>query len=257
MRDDYFKSIRVSKISTSNQVSTQRHNKKTRQFVYYPKPIVDEKKTAKVAKEKVSAVRKLGSTKRKAEQVYIKHGSRSSRNGTSNSNMDGVKPKALSSSVKRVKLDAAAESGQSRIDEMLRRPRSNQDISKRRSSLNYSTRSTDVSNGSSKNGIALKVFNQSMKSGGIINNARYQGTITIMNTSVVEDDQQVQITEPDNVIELNDGSDVRGTTKISLTARPISISVRKDGCPWSCAACTFLNEKPLALSCLICGTMRY
>ena len=69
-----FKSIRVSKISTSNQVSTQRHNKKTRQFVYYRKAIVDEKKTAKVAKEKVSAVRKLDSTKRKAEQVYIKHG---------------------------------------------------------------------------------------------------------------------------------------------------------------------------------------
>ena len=202
-------------------------------------------------------MRKLGSTKRKAEQVYIKHGSRSSsRNGTSNSNMDGVKPKALSSSVKRVKLDAAAESGQSRIDEMLWRPRSNQDISKRSSSLNDSTRSTDVSNGSSKNGIALKVFNQSMKSGGIINHARYQGTITSINTSVAEDDE-VQTPETDNVIDLNDGGDVRGTTKISLTAPPISVSVRKDGCPWSCAACTFLNEKPLALFCLICGMMRY
>ena len=170
--------------------------------------------------------------------------------------MDGVKPKALSSSVKRVKLDAAAESGQSRIDEMLRRPRSNQNISKRSSSLNDSTRSTNVSNGSSKNGIALKVFNQSMKSGGIINRARYQGTITSINTSVAEDDE-VQTPETDNVIDLNDGGDVRGTTKISLTAPPISVSVRKDGCPWSCAACTFLNEKPLALSCLICGTMRY
>jgi len=45
-------------------------------FVYYPKPIVDEKQTAKIAKEKVAAVRKQEESKRTASQVFEKHGSR-------------------------------------------------------------------------------------------------------------------------------------------------------------------------------------
>lgn len=44
----------------------------------YPKPIVNEQESAKVAKERVSAVRKEDETKKLAQQVYQKHGSRSS-----------------------------------------------------------------------------------------------------------------------------------------------------------------------------------
>ena len=43
---------------------------------HYPSPIVDEMATARVAKDKVAAVRKLDSTKRLAREVYEKHGSR-------------------------------------------------------------------------------------------------------------------------------------------------------------------------------------
>mmetsp|Transcript_37535 Transcript_37535/g.79145 ORF Transcript_37535/g.79145 Transcript_37535/m.79145 type:complete len:625 (+) Transcript_37535:258-2132(+) len=68
---------------------------------YYPSPIVDEKATAKKAKDKLSAVRKQESTKAEAQQVYLKHGSRRSPNA----DRDGRKPKALSSTVKRVKID--------------------------------------------------------------------------------------------------------------------------------------------------------
>jgi len=48
-------------------------------FPRYPLPIVDEKASAKEAKDKVSAVRKQESTKIEAQQVFIKHGSRSRR----------------------------------------------------------------------------------------------------------------------------------------------------------------------------------
>lgn len=74
-------------------------------YVYYPSPIVDEKVTAKTAKDKLSAVRKQASTKREAEKVYLKHGSR--RN---NGDRDGVKAKALNSNSKRVKVDTAQQS---------------------------------------------------------------------------------------------------------------------------------------------------
>ena len=67
----------------------------------YPKPIVDEKKSAKVAKDRLAAVRKQETTKAEAEQVFLKHGSRRSRSG----DRDGNKPTALNRSAKRVKID--------------------------------------------------------------------------------------------------------------------------------------------------------
>ena len=63
----------------------------------YPEPIVDEKESAKVAKNKVAAIRKLDDTKIMANKVYQKHGSRNRRSDE----MNGMKPKALSSVVER------------------------------------------------------------------------------------------------------------------------------------------------------------
>ncbi len=75
-----------------------------KECIYYPSPIVDEKVTAKSAKDKLSTVRKQDSTKREAEQVYLKHGSR-----RTNGDRDGSKPKALSSKPKRIKVDNAQQ----------------------------------------------------------------------------------------------------------------------------------------------------
>ena len=58
----------------------------------YPAPIVNEQESAKIAKAKVAAVRKLESTKAMANQVYTKHGSRNRRR----EGINGEKPKALS-----------------------------------------------------------------------------------------------------------------------------------------------------------------
>jgi deoxyribodipyrimidine photo-lyase len=63
----------------------------------YPEPIVNEQKSAKLAKAKVAAVRKLDSTKTIAGQVYQKHGSRNHRRDE----MNGRKPKALSTIVEK------------------------------------------------------------------------------------------------------------------------------------------------------------
>ena len=45
----------------------------------YPYPIVDEKASAKTSKDKMSSVRKQQATKEEAHKVYIKHGSRRTR----------------------------------------------------------------------------------------------------------------------------------------------------------------------------------
>ena len=55
---------------------TSKRDENQQDLVYYPKPIVDEKRTAKIAKDKVAAVRKQEDSKRTARQVYEKHGSR-------------------------------------------------------------------------------------------------------------------------------------------------------------------------------------
>eukprot|EP00543_Licmophora_paradoxa_P018758 CAMPEP_0202461874 /NCGR_PEP_ID=MMETSP1360-20130828/51466_1 /ASSEMBLY_ACC=CAM_ASM_000848 /TAXON_ID=515479 /ORGANISM="Licmophora paradoxa, Strain CCMP2313" /LENGTH=246 /DNA_ID=CAMNT_0049084115 /DNA_START=32 /DNA_END=772 /DNA_ORIENTATION=+ len=58
----------------------------------YPAPIVNEQETARQAKAKVAAVRKLESTKQMAQRVYNQHGSRNRQRDE----LNGRKPKALS-----------------------------------------------------------------------------------------------------------------------------------------------------------------
>ena len=45
----------------------------------YPRPVVDEKASAKRAKARVTAVKRLDETKREAREVYVRHGSRARR----------------------------------------------------------------------------------------------------------------------------------------------------------------------------------
>ena len=45
-------------------------------FALYPKPIVDEKLSAKRTKDIISEIKKRSKTKDEARQVFLKHGSR-------------------------------------------------------------------------------------------------------------------------------------------------------------------------------------
>ena len=68
--------------NTNNFVTNVRNkqrdynNDSTTTSMYYSKPIVNEKASAKIAKDKFAAIRNLSSTKQLAKAVYIKHGSR-------------------------------------------------------------------------------------------------------------------------------------------------------------------------------------
>ena len=55
---------------------TSKQDEAGEDFIYYPKPIVDEKESAKRAKDAVSEVRKQSETRIVAGQVFEKHGSR-------------------------------------------------------------------------------------------------------------------------------------------------------------------------------------
>jgi hypothetical protein len=154
---------------------------------FYPSPIVDEKASSKIAKDKLSAVRKQESTNEEAEQVFLKHGSRRSRGG----DRDGVKPKALSSTVKRVKVDK----GQTSL----------------LSCWKFS--SQEEQTGSERN---------------------------LMNL----DDVDAEIPRKKAT-----QSQFSSQFDSSLAA------ILKPG-EWSCKLCTYLNEKPLALACDMCGSAR-
>lgn len=62
---------------------------------YYPSPIVDEKASAKVAKDRIAAVRRLATTKALAQQVYIKHGSRKGGSSRRNSATKNERPSGV------------------------------------------------------------------------------------------------------------------------------------------------------------------
>jgi deoxyribodipyrimidine photo-lyase len=152
--------------------STPEHGKESiSTYSYYPSPIVDEKVSAKQAKDKLSEVRKQESTKVEAEQVFLKHGSRKFRS----EDRDGVKPKVLSSTVKRVKVDKGQTSLLSSWSKM---PSS--------------------------------------------------------------DEMQKDTTGQNNIADRGINDDTQKSTSGE----------------WSCTSCTYLNDKPLALACSICGSMR-
>ncbi len=219
----------------SNTGRQERDEKNKKAYQYYPAPIVNEKDSARIAKDKVAQVRKLGSTKRAAEQVYIKHGSRSSRNG----NMDGVKPKALHSKVKRVKLDASMERGQSKINDMF---------------LRVSSTAGKDGNGTST------VANRKMDEG------KSQGYRIDTNASNIIDGKQT-IENNNNVFDLvcdEDRHENNNVAAVLEAAKPLFQGWNQEKSKpvhqqrsWNCSACTFRNEKPLALTCMICGTLRH
>eukprot|EP00977_Amphora_coffeiformis_P001951 scaffold370_cov176-Amphora_coffeaeformis.AAC.28 len=125
----------------------------------YPKPIVNEQESAKLAKQRVSEIRKQDNTKKLAQQVYRKHGSRSS------SRPDGV-PCSPAKKAKTLHSQPSIKS-------------------------HFSSAPKPANNIS-----PLKIQEQT----------------------------------PDQ-------TDCRSETK-----------------QWSCAACTFLNQKSFAIACEICGT---
>ncbi len=198
-----------------------------RECVYYPAPIVDEKAAAKAAKDKLSGVRKQQSTKEEAEEVYLKHGSRRTR-GTA----DGAKPKALSSTAKRVKVDH----GQTSIT-----------TSWKRADEESADNLGDYSEGDAS------------RTDGVDNHVEKQPAIASQTSPAIE-----KVGSPTK-------SPTKASTitsffaqkeKVSAVAKPtvrdeVDLSKEEEhNSSWSCNMCTYINEKPLALACSVCGSVR-
>jgi len=178
--------------------TSEKESSKSNEAVRYPSPIVDEKASAKAAKDKLSAVRKQETTRAEAQQVYLKHGSRAKRM----SDRDGAKPKALSSTVKRVKTD------------------------KGQTSLMNSWRSSSPEKPKAKTKIQRQeVIEIDLCPGQASGKAKTSGKSSSPMSKLLMQK------EASNIME----------TKTAA---------------WSCNACTYLNEKPLALACSICGSVR-
>lgn len=211
---------------TSSCSDLGKNEKSESDATFYPSPIVDEKKTAKAAKDKLSAVRKQESTKQEAAQVYLRHGSRRS---PGKKDRDGVMPKALSSSVKRVKLDTG------------------------QMSLIHSWKNLSQE--------------QSMEpeDAEVEENCKSKHIICLDDDGDDSIEDILSVTSVDHKVSVDGLRNQTGTTEIGCskssiarfltpnTDNSVQESVSKE---WSCKACTFLNEKPLALVCSMCGTLR-
>ena len=159
----------------------------------YPLPIVDEKKSAKVAKDRLSAVRKQETTKAEAEQVFLKHGSRRSQRR----DRDGNKTTVLNNSSKRVKFDKGQTSLFNSWTTSSPRKQPSERLVQKHSNTNESTLSGTNDNNTKKSSI----------------------------------------------------------TQFLSRKESLETTVTKSG-EWSCKMCTYLNEKPFALACSICGSER-
>ena len=194
----------------------------TAEFKSYPSPIVDEQKSSTIAKEKVSSVRKQNSTKSQAQQVYIKHGSRSSKNG----NMDGIKPKALSSTVKRVEV-----TDQGNIRSMLMKS-------------NVTVGPIIANNEKNEPNSVKKLSLSSTSPAAIkrpIQEVQKQSSASIKTfLTHPSTDKKKSKTSSCSELKINYNDEIKKDTVIQ----------------WACATCTYLNDKPLAPTCFLCGTKR-
>lgn len=184
----------------------------------YPQPIVNEQESAKLAKKKVADVKRQAETRSMANQVYMKHGSRS----RGREEMEGRKPKALSSFVERE--DPSKQPTITAVFERSMLKQQSSSCSKEQVSTSDSIMiCEDDGDG---NDTMSKSINRAQE----------------MSTKATANSIKRHFTS------LNDATrtDAKRQKQNSTCASS-----------WTCKACTFLNAKPLGLVCSICSTPRY
>ena len=197
----------------------------------YPEPIVDEKESARVAKEKLNSVKKAVATRIQANQVYIKHGSRSRQSNEMNHRVSG------GSALPAVVAIEAGVKSKGR-DEPCRQPNIKDA---------FLAASTAVNKGES----------EGMKAKGNPAKKRSHAQITKIEPSTSF------FTAPNNRLEpaLAKESKSIATPEKNHIVDPVQRQVNytpkmTSNGSWNCAACTFLNDKPHGLMCSVCGTPR-
>lgn len=187
----------------------------------YPYPIVDEKATAKAAKDKLSAVRKQQATKEEAQKVYVKHGSRRNRSEDRN----GAVLRAPRSSSKRLKSDNGQISLLASFEKL-----------QSKSAIEL------------PNAVEIDISNDHSSMAKLIGIT--QDISTPQNASASTITRQI-------LSQQSSGSPQKQHSISSFFATSTRFEDEsKDSLQWSCNACTFLNVKPHALACEVCGSIR-
>ena len=217
----------------------------------YPEPIVDEKESARIAKEKLNAVKKAVATRMQANQVYIKHGSRSRQSNKMNNRVsgDGALPAAVAIEAG-VALRGQNESGQ-------RQPEIQ---------VAFFAAATTAKKGKSGEVVDLTTHEK--------NNSREKRLHTTKSTNMLPSTSFVTPTKRLKSIPTTASKSTDGTNKNSIdlvrcranATKTRTSSSNANDCvsdvsmtskgSWSCSACTFLNNKPHGLVCSVCGTAR-
>lgn len=201
----------------------------------YPEPIVDEKESARIAKEKLNAVKKAVATRIQANQVYIKHGSRSRQSNELNHRVSG------GGALPAVVAIEAGVKARDR-DEPCRQPKIKDA---------FLAVSTSVERGESEETIDKDKDNDTKKrsyarTAGVEGKTIFCAMTKRLKPVVSRESKPISAIPKNDIIDLLKSGSNNTKTATEMASRGT----------WSCAACTFLNDKPHGLVCSICGTPR-
>lgn len=188
----------------------------------YPYPIIDEKASAKVSKDKMSAVRKQQATKEEAQKVYIKHGSRRTRFEDRND----AAINTVSNNTKRAKKDEGQRFFQS---------------SWFKSETSMSEQNVEAEQCIDDDDSVIDVTD-----------CTRQLATSKKTSDVSNNDDQILSQKSLASILKSETSPKKQKSISSFLAK----NNDQDDHGWECKICTFINDKPHALACFMCRSIR-
>ena len=265
---DYTNENTADFVTNGNNKLGKDNNDLTATSAYYSRPIVDEKTSAKLAKDKFAAIRNLSSTKQLAKEVYIKHGSRNNNQQRQKRNHQDAK--VVES------LFVEKSSGSSSGSEISPKKNKKAKLIPNQATLidlfskDTTSNEKKISKSSSSQKICQMRHADELQLNNDIDhgNPSHNKSQTIVN--FLENSPSRKTVKQTNMI---------ATTKNDLTSKSASSSGRaffttnpyktestklpvskpkmtKDDSFWTCKFCTFQNEKLLAPICEMCSLQR-
>jgi hypothetical protein len=246
---------------------------------FYPFPIVDEGSSARLAKDRVSSIKKKSTTKAQAAEVMEKHGSRMGRRDLGKNS--GVKRKIAtieSTSSKKIKFDVGkiSERVQAAGEKVIRedgvelspvvhaafklsqhsdeRPDENvgkdtkTNLNKHSTVFQPSSNTSDAQSTKSLKQTSISSMFKKIGNGSDRNNRSSKDCTSSSCSSFNGEGSAISSI-------INSNNSCISSSSSSSTSNSNSSSYQV-GDVWECAVCTFVNRKPLAPVCEICESPR-
>ena len=228
---------------------------------FYPFPIVDEGSSARLAKDRVSSIKKKSTTKAQAAEVMEKHGSRMGRRDLGKSS--GVKRKIAtieSTSSKKINFDVGKNSERVKaagIEKVIREdgvelsPDENvgkdtkTNLNKHDTIFQPSSNTNDSQNTKSLKQTSISSMFKKIGNGSDGNNSSNKDCISSSYNSFNGEGSTII-----SIINNNNSGINSSNSSSNINNNSSSYQV------WECAVCTFVNRKPLAPVCEICESPR-